>query len=172
MAVHFSAASWLHVDWARRLQQTITGQIARIEIVKVSGHDGWEWLIPSIKMLSTFALLDLIDINFRSDISAIVMHQRTFAAPLQATQIQPSTCSNFVSCVVPMEYPHSMCLPSLSHESREEMRRWLLFTRIINKNIITICLVHSRGDLPSITLKLCAQNMLTLASCVGKKVGV
>ena len=82
--------------------------------MKVSGHDGWEWLIPSIKMLSTFALLDLIDINFRSDISAIVMHQR-FAAPLQATQIQPSvTCSNFVSCVVPMEYPHSMCLPSLS----------------------------------------------------------
>ena len=62
----------MHIDWTRRLQQTITGQIARIEIVKVSGHDGWEWLIPSIKMLSTFALLDLIDINFRSDISAIV----------------------------------------------------------------------------------------------------
>ena len=66
----------MHIDWTRRLQETITGQIARIEIVKVSGHDGWEWLIPSIKMLSTFALLDLIDINFRSDISAIVMHQR------------------------------------------------------------------------------------------------
>ena len=149
MAVHFSAASWLHIDWTRRLQQTITGQIARIEIVKVSGHDGWEWLIPSIKMLSTFALLDLIDINFRSDISAIVWCTNArLQPPSKQLRFNPALAPTLWAVLCQWNILIQCVSPPRYHESREEMRRWLLFTRItriINKNIITICLVVGGG---------------------------
>ena len=50
------------------------------------------------------------------------------------------------------------------------MRRWLLFTRIINKNIIAICLVVGGGLSINYAQTLCAKHVNL--GVVGEKVGV